>query len=935
MTDFHSKYWAHALTLKNASSSVRNLSRSIANARVDLNPHQVHAALFALQSPLSKGAILADEVGLGKTIEAGLVIAQKWAEKRRHILLIVPAFLRKQWEQELAEKFFLPITILDAKSFQHAQSAKGTNPFLSDEKVVICSYQFAVEKEGLISEVKWDLAVIDEAHRLRNVYKSGNKQARTIADALKERPKLLLTATPLQNNLMELFGLISVIDPFVFGDEGSFKQQFVLSKDEDSRNRELKARISPFVVRTLRKQVREYIPFTNRAAITQKFDPSDDEQRLYEGISSYLQRDALCALPNSQRELITLILRKLLASSSFAIAHTLRALIARLEKQASPQALLDPEEMEFLETISQEWKEEPLQAAQDDETKKQQSKIREELLELRTYVELAEKIRTNSKGEALASALKEAFDRAQQLGAAQKAVIFTESKRTQTYLYDLLSSRGYQDQIVLINGSNSDSSSKAIYEEWLKNQPKGSLGSRAVDMKAALVHHFRNKATILLATEAAAEGINLQFCSLVVNYDLPWNPQRIEQRIGRCHRYGQKHDVVVVNFLNTKNEADRRVFELLDEKFHLFSGVFGASDEVLGAVESGVDIEKRIHAAYQTCRTSEEIKIAFDTLQHELDEQIQAKLNQTRESIFDHFDEEVSSRLKMRKNETESSLNEREQWLTNLAYHELGLPIPTKPSFALEGTDFFLNWRHAEENGGTFFREEDPFAQKLITQALCRPLPPHCLEFDYSSYPNKISCLESLAGQSGWLELSRLRIETYETEEFLVLSALTDSGEELDIETCEKIFHLQARAISSIDPKDSPQQLSTLKEKHQQKYAEQVEAKASGFYLQEERKLDSWAEDLKLGLEKQLKEIEKEIKAARRAMALSKTLPEKLEQQKKIKNLESQRTMKRRSLFSEQDRIELQRDDLIMRLEKKLKQSVTHEQVFIIRWSIK
>ncbi len=123
-------------------------------------------------------------------------------------------------------------------------------------------------------------------------------------------------------------------------------------------------------------------------------------------------------------------------------------------------------------------------------------------------------------------------------------------------------------------------------------------------MKAALVEHFRDDAEILVATEAAAEGINLQFCSLVVNYDLPWNPQRIEQRIGRCHRYGQQHDVVVVNFINKNNEADQRVYQLLSEKFQLFDGIFGASDEVLGTIESGVDFERRIAEIYQTCRTS-------------------------------------------------------------------------------------------------------------------------------------------------------------------------------------------------------------------------------------------------------------------------------------------------------------------------------------------
>lgn len=154
-------------------------------------------------------------------------------------------------------------------------------------------------------------------------------------------------------------------------------------------------------------------------------------------------------------------------------------------------------------------------------------------------------------------------------------------------------------------------------------------------MRSALVDYFREEGRIMIATEAGAEGINLQFCSLVVNYDLPWNPQRIEQRIGRCHRYGQKHDVVVVNFLNRKNAADKRVYELLSEKFKLFEGVFGASDEVLGAIESGVDFEKRINAIYQRCRKTEDIKIAFDELQLELSWEINEAMTVTRKKLLE------------------------------------------------------------------------------------------------------------------------------------------------------------------------------------------------------------------------------------------------------------------------------------------------------------
>jgi superfamily II DNA/RNA helicase len=176
-------------------------------------------------------------------------------------------------------------------------------------------------------------------------------------------------------------------------------------------------------------------------------------------------------------------------------------------------------------------------------------------------------------------------------------------------------------QVVLFNGTNGGPEATAIYEQWVeRNRDTGrASGSRAVDVRTALIEHFRDDATILLATEAAAEGLNLQFCSLVENYDLPRNPQRIEQRIGRCHRYGQKHDVVVINFLNERNEADRRVLELLTEKFSLFNGVFGASAEVLGSIESGVDFEKRILAIYQECRTPEAIDAAFRSLQDEMD----------------------------------------------------------------------------------------------------------------------------------------------------------------------------------------------------------------------------------------------------------------------------------------------------------------------------
>src|SRR5437660_8513699 len=168
LTPYHAKFFAYELTKRCASDSVEKLAAALADAQVDLNPHQVDAALFAFKSPLSKGALLADEVGLGKTIEAGLVLSQKWAERKRRILVITPSNLRKQWYQELTEKFFLPCRILESKSYNASIKLGKFRPFEVPD-VVICSYQFAKGKASDVAAMTWDLVVIDEAHRLRNV----------------------------------------------------------------------------------------------------------------------------------------------------------------------------------------------------------------------------------------------------------------------------------------------------------------------------------------------------------------------------------------------------------------------------------------------------------------------------------------------------------------------------------------------------------------------------------------------------------------------------------------------------------------------------------------------------------------------------------------------------------------------------------------------
>ena len=941
MTPYHCQYWANALVLKGATGSIESITRSLACARVDLNPHQIDASLFALRSPLSKGAVLADEVGLGKTIEAGIVLAQRWAERRRRILLIVPAILRKQWQQELDDKFYLPSVILESRLYKRLQQNGSPLPFEQSDRIVICSYHFAAAKDHEIRSVPWDAVVIDEAHRLRNVYKSSSKLARRITDAVRHAPKLLLTATPLQNSLMELFGLVSVIDEHIFGDAASFRDQFVRAPNERDRNDELRDRLRPICIRTLRKQVTEYIMFTRRVPITQDFRPSDEEHHLYGLISDYLQRETLIALPASQRTLITLVLRKLLASSTFAIAATLRRLVHRLENLTDELGLLDDEDLEGIDELEDEWDgDEP---HTEDDKPVDPKLLQKELADLRRFAKLAETIKVNAKGEALIPALQTAFDQATKLGAQRKAVIFTESRRTQQYLFDLLSANGYENELVMMNGTNTDPTSKVIYNDWRRRHEGQEVvtGSRPVDIKAAIIEEFRERATILIATEAAAEGINLQFSSLVVNFDLPWNPQRIEQRIGRCHRYGQKHDVVVLNFINLRNEADQRVYQLLSQKFRLFDGVFGVSDEVLGALESGVDVERRIAKVYQSCRTREEIIAAFDALRAELDEQIQSRMAETRQTLLEHFDEDVSARLRVHRDKTLETLSQRERWLLELTRVELDGQAefdPDKPRFRYDGPHapkgyYHLDWKEAEKTGDTFYRQNHPLAVRLIEQAVARELPTAELVFDYTAHGSVISILKPLIGTSGWLELSKLTVESFEEEEFLIFAACTDAGDVLDDETCRKLMLLPAE-VAKQDPQMSPQDLMPVREKEIAGRINEVESRNARFFDEEVIKLDRWSDDLKQGLEREIKDFDKEIREARKIAALAASLKDKLEAQKKMKAMEATRNKKRRELFDAQDGIDEQRDGLIGKIEKQLKQRQSLERLFAVRWSL-
>lgn len=628
------------------------------NTHIELNPHQVNAFCAAIDALKTGGIVLADEVGLGKTIEAALVLKYMLASGAKRVLISVPASLRKQWEMELEEKFELKSYILERLTVEREprywqNRLKAPKEYI----IVITSYAYSSQLMKRFPNVKWDFVVIDEAHNLRNVNKT--KRAKNLHEIANGIPKILLTATPLQNSLTDLHGVVSFIDDRIFGNEKIFRKRYI---DEQNYS-DLKRELAPVLYRTLRKDVSKYMNFKKRTCRTVDFALTGDEIQLYQRVNDFLKRDPLYSITSNNRNLIILVIRKLLASSSFALIETFEVLKKRLEKlyagtkSAKAQDGFDL----FWSLVEDEIDETEAELQNDEDLVIEKQHIESELNDVKQIIDVAKRIKTNAKIKALMSAVKIAFDYQQEHGISKKILIFTESKRTQKYIAEELRKKEFADDDVVLFNGDFDDSMKKRYRAWqAKNYGNRDYG-RNVEAKHAIVDYFRNNAKVLICTDAGSEGLNLQFCNTVINYDLPWNPMKIEQRIGRCHRYGQENDVVAINLLNTQNVADMRVYEILSKKFELFEGVFGASDVALGTLDSGTNFEKYVLDIYQKCNTTSEFNKEFDKLDRKLNAKRDKKARELRNILLSDSVKKASD-LDNTKLEIDSYLKDVEYW---------------------------------------------------------------------------------------------------------------------------------------------------------------------------------------------------------------------------------------------------------------------------------
>ena len=882
LTPFHAIYKARKLS---AYAYGRDrLVPVFASSDIQVYPYQIAAAQFALRSPYLKGVILCDEGSLGKTYEALLAVTQLWYEGKDNILLVVPTPLLAQWGDVLENSFTVPYHIIDSTAAFDEQTAAGAeNPFRQDG-YILTTYDFAAEKADEISRIQWDVAVFEEAHHLRRLHTGANKTAAALRDAVGDAFKILLTATPMQNSIMDVYGLISFIDDSVFPDEEQFYQRY-FRKPENYP--ELAGHVSKFCFRTTRPEVENYVKIPQRIPITAEYTLSGKEERVYELLSDYVERGTKAAFPKMDAYDLALMLFRTFSSSTFALDKLLRGVVRRMESlhQGDPANQL----------------------------------VTAELAELRQMQALAADIKQNAKAKELLVGLKEGFARLKQLGARQKVLIFTENRTTQDFLFRLLDSGPYKGKVLVYNGSRTRDYS--------------------------IMERFEKDAKILIATDIAAEGFNLEFCSFVVNYDLPYNTLTIEQRINRCHRQGQQSDVVILNFLNKNNFADVRMLQLINKRILQFSGVFGLSDDVIG--NFGVDLGKNFSKLLGKARSKEEIDRAYNDTLAEFEQENKEVLQQAEHSLFSSFTKDVADKVQLTPQYIKDKTEEIENDLWALtAYFFAG-----KRGYRLDDATRTVSVFPTAEKvftGTTLRRNEYSMAKNYqprsgrhtVTGSLSRSILGALF---WNGIPDKGNIVVDAAIEPCTIAFYAVTVKPKRAfwggYPFYAFTGKTRSGRVLDDAECRAIMEFPVMSHTAHSPAignsnrhlahKSPEELDGLVSA--QVYIDKVLTESDSAEKEEVERLKVRTTDRKTALERGIAALRSQVKTAENDLRKGLSGLEKLKLQKQCSALTRELKQAEENLFMQRLQLDRELDEQIQELMHNAQLTAEIERQFVVQ----
>lgn len=572
---------AHRIKLSHLYDKLSSLS----NSRTRLLPHQIEAT-YLVANALRPRFILADEVGLGKTIEAGLIIKELMFRKGyKKVLVAVPAPLSVQWQQEMRSKFNEEFLILNRKNFYEIAANWNKHPRIITSIDFVKNPRYADD----ILKNRWDIVVFDEAHRLRRDY-SKVTHAYAFAEKMSERCEalLLLSATPFRGKLEELYYLIRLVDPHLLGPYHSFLQEYVMNVevDQQAENRKLNDLRSKVSKVLLRRRKVEVGGFTKRHARTVRFDLSTEERAFYDETTDYVRREYNLALRQKNRAVsfIMIVFQKLLDSSTQALLRALEKRKTRLEhKLFGPAARsvmgADKTEAQLRDLFALDDAEDPAEEIEnlddEDEQARTLKDLRKEIMTLGYLIRLGRAVKSDRK----LIKMMDTMERLKKEGHP-KFLIFTQFRTTQDYI-----------------------------AENLKDKYKVTVfhGSLSLLAKEEAIQEFKEDSEVLICTEAGGEGRNLQFANILINYDLPWSPLKIEQRIGRLHRFGQTKDVFIINFA-TKDTVAERILEILEQKIKLFEECIGTPDILLGTLEDENDFQNGLMGFVTGCKSRQELE---------------------------------------------------------------------------------------------------------------------------------------------------------------------------------------------------------------------------------------------------------------------------------------------------------------------------------------